>query len=268
MTQTATPDNGLPDAAQTITKDYVFGSGETITAAWKGKKSDVEDKYEEAKGDAEAGANIAQATFTNSDGRAGVVIRYNRTGVDIAGNPEDVAVIEELYAVDVLKDIDTADYFAVTVSVPKGLPLDDDEVAFVRKVSSMNLTETEITSYSFRVAKDALGKWANWTTGMKELRYHLLRGADTYYETGFILRRSRHGIRTSVIEASFAGINTVVTAPTFQSPMDALIASLPTGEWLLRPPQANFLGRGKWRIDEEWQYATKWSIVYGGTWNL
>ena len=39
--------------------------------------------------------------------------------------------------------------------------------------------------------------------------------------------------------------------PEFDTEMDDLIRALPDGEWLKKPPQADFLGRGKWRITEE-----------------
>jgi len=103
---------------------------------------------------------------------------------------------------------------------------------------------------------------------MKELRYHMAHGVESFYETSFVLRRSLHGVKTSVVKASFTGINAIAaTAPTLTTGMTTLVESLPTGEWLYRPPQAEHMGRGKWRVSQEWQWAEKWSIVYGGTWN-
>ena len=82
-----------------------------------------------------------------------------------------------------------------------------------------------------------------------------------------------YGVKTATITASFTGINLVCSAvaghqpiPTFLTEMDTLIAALPTGEWLYRPPQAEHLGKGKWRITLEWNWAVKWSIIYDGTW--
>jgi hypothetical protein len=103
---------------------------------------------------------------------------------------------------------------------------------------------------------------------MKELHYHVMHGQESYYETGFVLRRSKNGLITSQIKEAFTGINTVVTAPTFLSEMDNLILALPTGEWLYRPPQAEYIGGGKWRITQEWHWAAKWSKMYGGTWGV
>jgi 6-phosphogluconate dehydrogenase len=56
-------------------------------------------------------------------------------------------------------------------------------------------------------------------------------------------------------------------APEFDSRMDNLIAALPSGEWLIKPVQCEHLGRGKWRVSKEWQWAEAWSIVFGGTLN-
>jgi hypothetical protein len=105
---------------------------------------------------------------------------------------------------------------------------------------------------------------------MKKLRGHMVHGNESYYETGYILRRSRYGVRSSAILASFEDVNRVVVLPTFKTQMEMLITKLfPSdrpGEWLKRPTQAGALPKGRWRIDEEWQWAEKWSIVYGGTW--
>lgn len=266
MTAIATPNNGLPTNPPTITKEWTLGVGETETHEWSGLVSDVEDQYETKKGEAEAGSGIANLVYKNRTGRASLVMRMGRTGIGIAGIADDVAVVEELYAVDIVRDISAAPYWATT-SAPKGLPLSDDKIAFIRTVAERSLTSTEITAAAVQAGLAAATyAWANWDPGMKELWWAMTHGVSSYYETGLVLRRSEIGLSTSEINASFAGVNTVVTDPEFLSPMDTLIA-LPTGEWLYRPPQAEHLGRGRWRIAQEWHWAEKWSIVYGGTLN-
>lgn len=267
MSAVATPNNGLPTNPPRVTKDWTYGTGESIVREWSGLPSDISTEYDAQVAAAQGGSNIAQVSQTTENGRARLIVRFGRTGVGLPGYPDDVAVVEELYAVDVMKDINTANHYVSVVD--GGAGLSDDKVAFVNKVSAMCLTEDEITTYAFRVQQDVLGAWANWTNGMKSLRYHLLRGADTYYETGFILRRSQHAVRTAQVGVAFTGINTVAaTDPDFTTPMSNLISALPAGEWLYRPPQAAYLGRGKWRVDQEWHWAKQWSIVYGGTWDV
>jgi hypothetical protein len=110
---------------------------------------------------------------------------------------------------------------------------------------------------------------------MKDLRFHMVHGVTTAMKASFVLRRSYYGVRTSQVKASFTGINQVADGtsgkqvrPVFKSAMDALIAALPTtGEWLYEPPGAEHLGKGRWRITQEWTWAEKWSVMYGGTWN-
>jgi len=267
MTVQKNPDNGLPTNAPVVVKDWSAGAGQKVTKEWAGAEDDVDAKYEIQKSLALAGNGTEQITFRSSKGRATLVARLTRTGSGIPGYAYDITVIEELYAVDIIKDICEAPYFAVTVDVPKGLPLFDDEVAYVRLCVENRFTEAEITTYAQENGLAAANEWANWNTGMKELRYHMLRGVESFFETGFVFRRSEYGVRTSQIKAVFDDINTVVAAPSFDSDMDALIDALPDGEWLYKPPQAEHLGRGKWRVGREWHWAEKWSIVYGGTWN-
>jgi hypothetical protein len=107
-----------------------------------------------------------------------------------------------------------------------------------------------------------------WTDLQKQLHYHLVHGTVSYYETNFILRRSTTSARTQEVRASFDGINTVVTPPTLSVGMTQLLNSLPEGEWLKKPPQAQYLGRGRWQVDQSWHWAPKWSKIYGGTWGL
>jgi len=266
MSATAIPNNGLPTEPDTVTKEWTHGMGETEVHEWGGLKSDIEDKYEERKSAAEAGENIANIIYKNQRGRATLLVRLGRQGNIIANRPADVSVIEELYAVDIIRDISAAPYWATTVG-GKGLPLSDDQIAFVRNCAERNLTSTEITSAQVQAGLAAATyAWANWSKGMKELWWAMTHGVTSYYETGLVLRRSEIGLSTSQINASFTGVNTVVTDPVFNSPMDNLI-ELPDGEWLYRPPLAEHLGRGKWRITQEWHWAEAWSIVYGGTFN-
>lgn len=274
MSPTKHPDVSPPDDAPTLTRDWILGSGETQTQEWSGHRSEIEDLYEEKKAAAQSGGNIASLRLSSRSGRATLLARFGRSNnaIEQAGDPivtgDDVTVIEELYAVDVIKDICEAPYFAVTASVPKGLPLSDSQVAWVRKCVENRWTDAEITSHAQANADLSVSdEWANWSTGMKELRYHLVRGVDSYFETGFILRRSKYGVQSTSIAATFDGINTKVAAPTFESDMDQLIAALPSGEWLKKPTQTSHQGQGKWRVTEEWMWAEKWSVVYGGSWN-
>ena len=288
MTAAKTPNVTLPSNPPTVIKHWAVGNGEDVTHEWAGERSEIETEYQNQKATGEGGGNIQELTMTNRQGRATLVTKFGRTGQDLEGHPSDVTVIEELYAVDVLKDISEAPYFSVLLPVghplyaaqnagAKGLPLTNDQVAWVRYCVEQNFTEAEIDlAVVERGVSGATFNFANWTTGMKELRWHLLHGVESYFETAFVLRRSSYGVRTSQIKASFTGINAVCKAstagrqpiPEFDSRMDDLILSLPAGEWLYKPPQAEHIGRGRWRISEEWQWAEKWSIVYGGTWNL
>ena len=255
-----TPDVALPDPAPTITKTFILGSGETQTQEWTGVPADIEALYQLKKTEAQAGSNISQLETVNAQGRARLVASFGRITED-AEHGNTVTTVEELYAIDIIRDVRAAPYFCTGGTGA----LTDDEACVVTKAVDHKLTQAEIIVPTVTIA------WAAWTAGMKQLRYHMLHGQESYYETGFILRRSLQGIQTSPIKASFAAINTVVTAPSppMSSGMNQLIQSLPAGEWMYKPPQAEYLGKGRWRITQEWHYAKQWSKIYsGGSWGL
>jgi hypothetical protein len=262
----------MPDEGTNFQKDWILGQGESETREWPNwsDKSQIEAKYEALKGDAGVGSNITRLTYKGVNGRRSLVARFSAVGGDDTGDSPDIRTIEELYAVDIIKDIREAPYFAVTVDGAKGLPLSDDNMSFVAVCAENKWTEDEIDAYDAdNPDLPASMDYANWSTGMKELRYHMIHGVDSYFETAFVLRRSRSGVRTALIQATFTGINEVASPdPTFKTDMDQLVQSLPAGEWLYKPPQVEYMEKGKWRVDQEWHWATKWSIVYGGTWNL
>lgn len=249
MSATKLPNQDPPTTAPISRKSWVYEAGERREDTWAGDRASLEAKYEALKVQAQVpGENIGELELANTNGRATLVCRYGRTS-DVSGS--DITIIEELYAVDVLVDIRRAPYWDA---------MSDDEMAVVNQAFENQWTEDEID------ANSEIPWTTSWTDLMKNLRYHLVHGVDTYFETGFVLRRSSHGVRTSQIKGSFANINDVVSTPDFTTPMDSLIAAMPTGEWLKKPIECEHLGRGRWRVTEEYHWAEKWSVVYGGTW--
>jgi hypothetical protein len=260
-----------------VTKEWVPGIGETETQEWPtGTATEIGEKYEAMKSEAEAGNNTQQLSFRNANGRCSLMARFGRTANANEGYGEDVTIIEELYAADVVKDISAAPYFSTDLAADhplyskqdgKGEPVTAAQLVWIRQCVENHRTQSEIDDEAQRTDQYATLGWGAWSTLMKELRWAMEHGQETFYETGFTLRRSLYGVRTSAIKATFVGINTVNVTPTFSTRMETLILSLPAGEWLYRPPQAEHMGRGRWRVVQEWQWAEKWSIVYGGTWN-
>ena len=266
MTATKHGEQALPTNAPKVTLEYIPGVGETETREWKGERTDVLAKYTELKYGADGGAtvdgNLTGLMYTSDGGRTACMMRIERNNV-VNEYGTDVKVVEELYAIDVIRDVLAAPYFVTAVATK----LTDDQAAWVSECVDKHYTEAQIDVEAVKFVP-AKPLWAAWTAGMKELKYHLRHGVDSYYETAFILRRSLYGVITSKIKIAFTGINTVVTAPEFGSAMDDLIGELPTGEWLYKPPQSEHLSKAKWRITQEWHWAEKWSKIYGGTWGL
>lgn len=270
----------LPDNPPKVTLEWNPALGESKTVEWEFDRELSLAKYEELK-EAE---NLRGLRHVSSNGRGQVIAEFGRTGNSHdpdTGYNDDITVIEELYAVDVVKDIESSPYFSIALDAGhalystqnagvKGLPLTDWEVSIVRDITKQNLgSDNDFATYTAGKDWDGYEDLVDWTIGMLELKYHLSHGVESYNETGYILRRSKYGVRKSAIRQAFTGINTVLgSTPTFQSPMDDLLqTTLPGGEWLIRPPQCEHLGKGRWRVSEEWWWAEQWSVMYKGTWN-
>tara|TARA_B100001013_G_C24542879_1_gene415380 strand:- start:280 stop:870 length:591 start_codon:yes stop_codon:yes gene_type:complete len=191
-------------------------------------------------------------------------VRFGRKYLDdetTAQHGAEVQVIEELYAVDIVKDIRNAPYY----NSGGAAPLTDAQAAWVAECTDHNFGPGEITSQAKLRGLSASLHYDSWSSGMLSLRYHLLHGAAQYVETGFIFRRSLHGVRTASINVSFADVNTVISQPSFFTAMANLVGTIPTGEWLKKAPYVEYIGKGRWRCTEEAQWAEKWSVVYGGS---
>ena len=262
MASIDTPDAGLPTDPPTRRLRWGNDTGQQETAEWRGTREDIEAKYDDLVALGVGAGGIESVELTGAQGRCKVVATYATDLVD-----DDVTIIEELYAVDMLKDILNAPYF----NTGGAAALTDNEAVVVRAVSEQGLVddstgEGSIDAYVHRNGLSGSFLWANWTEAMKQLRYHMLHGNESYLETRFILRRSKYGVQTSEVNLTFGDINTVVDTPSFSTPMTSLISSLPAGEWMKKPPSVSYLGRGRWRTEEEFHWADKWSVIYGGTW--
>ena len=263
MAVTEHPSVALVTEGQAKSKDWTLGDGQTLSREWSGTPDKINSKFDELVAVGEAGGNIRSLAYRRRNGRATLTAGYGREDGNVDSYPDDVTMIEELYGVDIIRDIRSAPYWSTTV----GTVLTDDNIAWVSECVERKYNEAQITSVG---DTDSKPNWSAWSDSMKQLRFHMLHGQDSYYETGFIMRQSLYGVRTSQVQAAFTNANTVVTAPVFKTAMLALIEAFPpaTGEWLLKPPQAEYLGHGKWRVTIEYHWAEAWSIIYGGTWGL
>jgi hypothetical protein len=250
------PNQAPPTTAPVRTKTFIPGIGETETQEWPiGTRGDLQAKYDALVFNSKIGGlatgNMTALSYKNAEGRASLVATFEKATSENSIDGTNTRIVEELYAIDVVRDVRSAPYWTTA-----GTALTDDQIADVTDAVDRTLAEADITN------------WGTWSASQKQLRYHLLHGQDSYFETAFILRQSKHGVITSQVKASFTNINTVVTAPTLSTQMNLLIEALPSGEWIYKPPQAEHLGGGKWRISLEWHWAEKWSKIYGGTWGL
>lgn len=232
-------EQALPADPQNETLEWVYGTGESRQIEYRGERSDVMAKYETLKTE----IGVRQVTYSASEGRTRVIARFAREDVE-GGGADGVTVIEELLGLDVVRALHAAPTFNA---------LADDDIAEVLLVSETRLKEAKIAGY------------AAWAAAKKELRWQILHGQESYFETAFVLRIKKQGVKSSALQGVFAGINTVVAVPALSAGMTLLVGTLPTGEWLYKPPQVEYAGRGIWSVSAEYHWAVKWSKVYGGT---
>jgi hypothetical protein len=114
---------------------------------------------------------------------------------------------------------------------------------------------------------------AGWGALQNQLFGHLVHGQEEYLETAYILRQTFRTNSTRSIRKAASQINQVckpvnATGPDFpnlSSKMKAQVDALPSGEWLKRPTQVRYIGKDGTDVSLEFQWAPKWSVVYGGT---
>ena len=217
---------------QSTRKDWNTDTGESSEITYTGDQSEVSTLYENAK--SETGIVAAQLQIERGRGTASK--RYERL---VAGETPAPGATQELFAVDVIKDVRSHPYFA-------------------------SLTNAQILDVK-TAADNGTGEDAGWSALQKTLYQHYAFGAESYYETAFVFRSTRKVGKSQALSISTSNINEVVTAPTASGTMATLISALPSGEWLKRPPSIRYIRPGVWEASEEWQWAKKWSVIYGGT---
>lgn len=231
------------DGIETSTqKNWTRDRGEEVNERKTGPNTGIEAAYEAAKLTAQANSNITSLQFSDDRGRGTLTTIYSST--DDPSNPDQsVYGVQELIAIDVLKDIELAPYFE-------------------------SLDYYSVNEVHEAIAKRQIYVTSSWSALQKTLFHHLSLGQDTYYETSFVFRKTRRigSGQTSLLKAVMTDINTVVALPELSPSLLNIISGLPTGQWLKRPTQVRYIGRDGWDVSEEYQWSLTWSVVYGGTW--
>jgi hypothetical protein len=183
--------------------------------------------------------DISSIVLDHSAGRAVLTINYDRQDDDIRR-----LGVQELYAVDVVRDIKAAPYFAALL---------DNEAADVQ------------ASWDNRLTTDKIKNYATWNNLQKALFGHMTHGQESYTETAYEFRQTFQTTSTKVLKASTANPNTVQTLPELTRSLQNLVDAMPTGEWLKKPTTVNYAGRKGWTVSKTYLWAPKWSVIYGGT---
>lgn len=229
-----TTDDGLDESvATTWTPDNMEVKRLTIS----GPKSAVETSYANYKNIARLTGRIASIDMEKSRGRARMIINYGRE--KDGGITADDEAIMELAQASLAKDIVSASYFKT-------------------------LTNPQISAVRRRI-DEQLDVDAAWSELQKSLYGHILHGQAQYWETVYILRMSWKTAIIRELQIASSDPNTVVELPTLTTAMQTLINELPPGEWLKMPTVVQSVGNGFYSVQVEYNWASQWSVIYGGT---
>jgi hypothetical protein len=183
-------------------------------------------------------SNIAGLDYKEVNGRATLTVNYDTTEAWNSLSVESPS-LQELQAVDLVRDIKCAQYFAT---------LTNDQVADVQAAWDARLPTS-----------------ASWIYGQKALYGHMSHGQENYIETTYEFRQTRRINSSKMLRISMANPNTVQELPDLNSAMSRLVESLPEGEWLKKPTVILNAGKHGWTVTEIYQWAKQWSVIYGGT---
>lgn len=250
----------MPDGVeQEKSRTWSLEEGETRTTTYRGKHSVLEALYNEKVDLALDGSpEVASLELRVTNGRASLMVRsvdqsYGGSG---GGGGDYKVGVEELYAIDVTRDV---------ASHPMYENLSAEQILAVKKSIAENQDAT--------TAADEWNETPGGTTEelnlMLNLYSRLSFGETSYLETGYIFRRTYIAKSDLVVLSLLGTVNQVITQATLTADLNvktkAIIDGLPSGEWLVRAPAIDFMGMGRYHIKEEYQWAPKWSDLYGGS---
>lgn len=206
------------------------------TSTYSGPKAEVEALEAQLLASA-AQLGIASLSYSELNGRATLTTALER--VVISSDPGDDGSVQELYAVDVVRDIRTAPFFST-------------------------MTDAQVDAVTTaRDNQQALD--SGWTALQKALFGHLARGQDTYIDTAYEFRQTWRTTSTKQLAAASSNPNTVQPLPRLTATLKRLIDALPAGEWLKKPTIVQSNGRAGWTVTLIYQWAKEWSVIYGGS---
>jgi hypothetical protein len=229
----------------TVIRTTAIGSGQITQERYEGPVADLEAK--EAALIAGSGlSKLSQLVLTHSEGRGALQASYERLASGIG--PEDES-IQELYGIDIIRDIFTAPYW-------KAQGLTNADIMKVR-----NLWERQIPEADPMYDQLTSG----WPPACYTLYGHLVNGQDSYIDTMYELRETYRVTSARSLRKASSDPNKVVTLPALGQTLRSLIDSLPAGEWLKKPTVVLSVGRNFWDVKTVYHLMPKWSVIYGGT---
>ncbi len=177
---------------------------------------------------------MSSMVYREQNGRSALTIQYEHMG---SATQDDS--VQELYAMDVARDILVAPYFA--------------------SLTNAQITEV-VSAWEQREEIDA-----GWTQLQKRLYGHLNHGQEVYQETAYEFRQTYQTSSDRELGLAAENPNRVTPLPRIHRNLVNLIVSLPAGEWLKKPITVTQAGRRGWTVSATWQWAPQWSVIYGGT---
>lgn len=217
--------------------ETAFGVGQQRRVTKDGPADTIQALHDQIEAEVLAGAapTIAALGLRKQRGRGTLEITHE---ILVAQENIDDGT-QELYSIEVVRGIASAPYFA---------DLTNKQIADV------------LFAWDMREEADA-----GWSEKQKRLYGHIAHGQDQYLETAYEFRQSWTTTSSGAIVRAADGINTVQPLPRLSATLRRLVSALPAGEWLKKPTSVTSVGRGGWQVVIQYQWAPKWSVIYGGT---
>ena len=223
---------GTPSAVpQGDKRQWSYQDGESLTLTWRGRNVEIAALYQLLQ--AVAGSNPSYDSLDMDLGRG--------AGTLTARMVDDSAAVYELYSNEEQVPIQQAPYYD-------------------------SLTRAEVADVTDARRKGAIAAVDAWSDLQDSLFFSLCNGNHYYIRSVYVLRETKTVSKRSTLSASYSNVNRREDPPD-TSAVNTLIGPLPEGEWLKKSPNVQRLGKRKWTITQEWWWAPKWHVMYGGTYD-